>query len=256
MLLDLPVRCQLSDGSGNGRDRPVVDTAGRLCVSYLLASPRPVLPPMFISFEGLDGSGKTTQIERLHARLEADGQTVVRVREPGGTAVSERIRTLLLDPDAPIVPRAELLLFSAARAQVCDEVIRPALHRGDVVLADRFFDSTTAYQGGGRGLADTAWLGGFHRFVTDGLVPDLTVYLRLDPETALARRRARSSADDRMEASGDRFFRKVATAYDALAADEPGRMLVLDAAQPVGALADAIWEAVRRLDGNLLAPRR
>lgn len=211
---------------------------------------------MFISFEGLDGSGKTTQIERLHARLEAAGKTVVRVREPGGTAVSERIRSLLLDPDAPIVPRAELLLFSAARAQVCDEIIRPALRSGDVVIADRFFDSTTAYQGGGRGLANPDWLGDFHRFVTDGLVPDLTVYLRLDPETALARRRARSATDDRMEASGQTFFDRVAKAYDTLAASEPERFVVLDAALPVEVLAEAIWRDVRRVDGNLGGARR
>lgn len=211
---------------------------------------------MFISFEGLDGSGKTTQIKRLCVRLEQAGKTVVRVREPGGTAVSERIRALLLDPDAEIVPRAELLLFSAARAQVCDEVIRPALRRGDVVIADRFFDSTTAYQGGGRGLADPAWLGDVHRFATDGLVPDLTVYLRLDPEEALARRRARSDADDRMEASGQTFFDRVAQAYDALAANEPERFAVLDAARPVEALTKAVWEAVCRVDGNLAGARR
>ena len=199
---------------------------------------------MFLSFEGLDGSGKTTQIERLDARLREAGRTVVRVREPGGTAVSERIRALLLDPDAPIVPRAELLLFSAARAQLCEQVVRPALHRGDIVLADRFFDSTTAYQGGGRGLADPAWLDDFHRFATGGLVPDLTAYLRLDPAAALDRRRARAERDDRMEAAGDAFFARVAEAYDALARVHPDRILVLDATQPADALADTLWADV------------
>lgn len=210
---------------------------------------------MFLSFEGLDGSGKTTQLDLLEARLRQSGRTVVRVREPGGTAVSERIRALLLDPDAPIVPRAELLLFSAARAQVCDEIIAPALKRGDVVLADRFFDSTTAYQGGGRGLTipmrvarrpyTFPELRQLHDFATGGLTPDLTILLRLTPEQALARRRSRPSVDDRMEASGDRFFSRVARTYDVLAKAEPERFAVLDANIPVDDLAASIWYIVQ-----------
>ena len=194
---------------------------------------------MFISFEGLDGSGKTTQVERLQARLEALGRTVVRVREPGGTPASEAIRALLLDPALDIDPRAELLLFSAARAQVCEAVIRPALGAGAVVLADRFFDSTTAYQGGGRGLESVAALERFHRFVTGGLVPDRTYLLRLGAERAAERRGGRE--DDRMEAAGLAFFQRVAAAYDALARAHPARILSVAADEPEGAVERAIW---------------
>lgn len=202
---------------------------------------------MFVSFEGLDGSGKTTQLDRLEARLRALGRTVTRVREPGGTALGEHVRRLLLDPAMEITPRAELLLFSAARAHLCDTIIRPALERGDVVLADRFFDSTTAYQGGGRGVADPAWLGALHPFVTGGLVPDRTVLLRLDPEIALARRSGR--ATDRMEASGEAFYRRVAGAYDALAAAHPERIRILDATGSPEAIHDAIWADLAPLVG-------
>ena len=205
---------------------------------------------MFVSFEGLDGSGKTTQLDLLDARLRALGRTVTRVREPGGTALGEHVRRLLLDPAMEITPRAELLLFSAARAHLCDTVIRPALDRGDVVLADRFFDSTTAYQGGGRGVADPAWLGDtLHPFVTGALVPRRTFLLRLDPDAALARRAGR--ATDRMEASGEAFYRRVAAAYDALAAAHPDRVRVLDAAASPDAIHGAIWADLAPLVGDV-----
>ena len=206
---------------------------------------------MFVSFEGLDGSGKTTQIDRLEQRLRARGCAVTRVREPGGTEIGERVRALLLDPDIDIAPRAELLLFAAARAHLCETVVRPALGRGEVVLADRFFDSTTAYQMGGRGVLPPSPPPGpqvpglsvraeaFHRYVTGDLVPARTFLLRLDPDDALARRAGRGA--DRMEASSDAFFRRVAAAYDAVASASPARVRVFDAAEPPGALADAIW---------------
>lgn len=193
---------------------------------------------MFVSFEGLDGSGKTTQLDLLEQRLRTLGRAVTRVREPGGTALGEAVRGLLLDPAMEITPRAELLLFSAARAQLCEAVIQPALDRGDVVLADRFFDSTTAYQGGGREVAAMAWLNDFHPVVTGGLAPIRTFLLRLDPDTALARRAHRAA--DRMEASGEAFYRRVAAAYDALAAAHPGRVRVLDATLPPDTLHAAI----------------
>ena len=123
---------------------------------------------MIISFEGIDGSGKSTQAKRLLDRLGASSLDVLYVREPGGTAVSERIRTLLLDPSLVMDPFAEMLLFSAARAQLVREKIRPFHEAGGIVICDRFFDSTVAYQGGGRQVADPDWLGDFQRVVTDG----------------------------------------------------------------------------------------
>lgn len=198
---------------------------------------------MLITFEGIDGAGKTTQIVRLQARLEGSGREVVRVREPGGTALSEGIRALLLDPALSVDPFAELLLFSAARAQLCAEVIGPALERGAVVLADRFYDSSTAYQGAGRGVAAVEWLRGFHERVTGGIVPRRTVLLRLSPEAAEARREGQAA--DRMEASGRAFYARVAEAYDALAAAEPSRFLTLDATREPEGVAEAIWQTVR-----------
>jgi dTMP kinase len=132
---------------------------------------------LLVTFEGIDGCGKSTQVARLVERLRQQGQDPLAVREPGGTPLSERIRSLLLEPGQSIEPRAELLLFAAARAELVASVIRPALASGQMVICDRFFDSTTAYQGAGRKLADPAWLADFHRFTTQGLVPDRTFVL-------------------------------------------------------------------------------
>lgn len=181
---------------------------------------------MLITFEGIDGSGKSTQAALLADALGARGRAVRRVREPGGADLPERIRALLLDPALAVTDRAELLLFSAARAQLVDDVIRPALASGETVIADRFYDSTTAYQGGGRGLADTGWLADFHHFVTGGLVPDRTYTIDVPLATAAARRAGAQA--DRMEASGEAFYTRVRMAYLALAAREPGRIVVLD----------------------------
>lgn len=203
---------------------------------------------LFLSFEGIDGSGKSTQARLLFERLADAGHRPLMLREPGGTELSERVRTLLLDPDLHIEPFAELLLFSAARAQLVAERIRPALEAGHIVICDRFYDSTTAYQGAGRGVAQPDWLQGFNRRVVGGLVPDRTFFIDLDPEQAAARR---ASADriggDRMEASGAAFYTAVATAYRALADEEPGRILRLDGRQPVERLHRAIWEDVQTL---------
>jgi dTMP kinase len=198
---------------------------------------------MFITFEGIDGSGKSTQARLLYDRLEGNGQRVVLFREPGGTELSERVRALLLDPDLDIQPLAELLLFSAARAQLVSQAIRPALSEGAVVICDRFFDSTTAYQGLGRQVADTGWLLDFNRTVTDGLTPDRTYYLAIDPSVAYARRHARrspDSADDRMEQADRAFYERVTQAYDALAAAEPDRIQRLDGRLPIADLRAAI----------------
>lgn len=200
---------------------------------------------MFITFEGIDGSGKSTQVSRVHDRLVAEGRRVLLVREPGGTPLSEGIRGLLLDSDHPIHPFAEMLLFSAARAQLVAERIRPALEAGTIVLCDRFFDSTTAYQGAGRGLADPDWLQDFHRRVTGGLVPDRTYLFSLPVDSALARRGHR--AEDRMERAGASFQQVVAEAYERIAREEPGRFRVLDGERDVESLHAAVWADLRPL---------
>lgn len=203
---------------------------------------------LFLSFEGIDGSGKSTHANRLLKRLLAQGYSAMLVREPGGTALSERIRSLLLDPSLEIHPRAELLLFSAARAQLVRQSIRPALEKGTIVIADRFFDSTTAYQGGGRNLESLEWMRAFHEHVTDGLVPDRTFYFRVDPEVA-RQRRARRSDDqtDRMESGGRSFFRDVADAYDEIAKSEPGRVHIVDAERTLEDVEEEVWAETLRL---------
>ena len=213
---------------------------------------------MFLTFEGIDGSGKTTQVRRLAERLEAEGAGPLVVREPGGTALSERVRTLLLSDELAVAPMAELLLFSAARAQLVEEKIRPALAEGRPVLCDRFYDSTTAYQGAGRALATgeaagdpegNTWLDRFHRRVTGGLTPERTFLLRLAPEDARARREAtqQQAGPDRMEAGPADFHQRVAAAYDALAARHSERFHVLDATEPPEVLHEAIWQEVSSL---------
>lgn len=205
---------------------------------------------MLITFEGIDGSGKSTQAEQLVRRLEERGERPLLVREPGGTALSERVRMLLLDPSLSTEPLAELLLFSAARAQLVAERIRPALAAGHVVICDRFYDSTMAYQGGGRGM-DVGWLRAFNQRVTGGLVPDRTYLVLLDPATALQRRAARlapaAQQGDRMEAAGQAFYERVTAAYRQLAEEEPGRILCLDGTRSAEVLHEAIWADVRHL---------
>ena len=168
------------------------------------------------------------------------------LREPGGTDVSESVRAILLDPARSIDAFAELLLFSAARAQLVAEKIRPLLNAGTVVLCDRFFDSTTAYQGFGREIAEPAWLDAFHRRVTGGLVPNRTYYIKVSPEVARSRRNARAE-DDRMEASGAPFYKRVAAGYEWLARSEPERILELDGTRRQEDIARAIREDVERL---------
>ena len=202
---------------------------------------------MLITFEGIDGSGKSTQARKLAETLGERGATVRRVREPGGADLSERIRAILLDPEVPIADRAELLLFSAARAQLVDEVIRPALDAGEVVIADRFYDSSTAYQGAGRGLADPAYLDRFHEFVTGGLAPERTYLIDVPLEVAASRRSRREA--DRMEASGEAFYERVRAGYLALAERHPDRILVLDGTLSPGALHACILD-----DLGALAP--
>jgi dTMP kinase len=192
---------------------------------------------VLITVEGVDGAGKTTLIAGLSAALEERGPVVV-LREPGGVEVSERIRELLRDPGLEIDPRAEALLYAAARAQLVAEELRPLLDAGQWVLLDRFVDSSLAYQGAGRGLGVDE-IRALNAFGTGGLVPDRTLLLRIDPAQGLARISGRPA--DRLEQAGGAFFAAVAEAYDALAAAEPERIAVIDAAQPPeGVLADAL----------------
>jgi len=198
---------------------------------------------MFITFEGIDGSGKSTQIKLLRERLEETGKKVDVYREPGGTDVSERIRTLLLDPGVEIEPFAELLLFSAARSQLVAGKIRPALEKGRIVICDRFFDSTTAYQGAGRNLGGIDWMMRFHDKVTGGLIPERTYWLSIPVELALERRRERSGENqDRMEKTGSTFFNRVVEAYSELERRYPERFLKLDGTQPILSLHQQIWD--------------
>jgi dTMP kinase len=178
---------------------------------------------MLITVEGLDGAGKTTLIAGLARSL---GATVL--REPGGVELSERIRALVADPSVAVDPRAEALLFAAARAQLVAERLRPLLAAGETVLLDRFVDSSLAYQGGGRELGVDA-VRALNEFGTGGLRPDVTLLLRVSPAEGLGRIADRSA--DRMERAGGEFFARVAQTYDALAAAEPDRYVVLDATQ-------------------------
>lgn len=200
---------------------------------------------MLITFEGIDGSGKSTQARHLQFHLLAIwGREVQLVHEPGSTAVSERIRSLLLDPKADIVPFAELLLFSAARAQLVSEVIQPALEAGEIVICDRFYDSTTAYQGSGRQLADLEWLQGFHQRVTGGLVPDKTYFIDVPVEVAAERR---GGDRDRMEQAGKEFFERVREAYLDLSRREPDRVIRIDGTLPLDVINAEIVRDVEAL---------
>jgi len=194
---------------------------------------------VFISFEGLDGCGKTTQAGLLAAAAESEGREVVAVREPGGTAPGERIRGVLLDPALRIGDWAEALLYAAARAQLVEEVIRPALDRGATVIADRFVDSSLAYQGSARGLGVDAVLD-VNRVATQGLMPDRTVLLRLDEAAAAARR----GEPDRIEAEDADFHRRVAEGFAAAARRFPGRIAVVDASGTPAEVAARVREAV------------
>lgn len=192
--------------------------------------------PVFITLEGIDFSGKSTQCGHILAWFEAQGMPTLLVREPGGTAISEQIRALLLDTrfDA-MSPVSELLLFSAARAQLVRERIRPALASGISVIADRFHDSTTAYQGYGRGL-DLDAIFRIHALATDGLEPDMTLYYDIGYEASLERRRARGGEADRMEAGDRGFFERVREGYLALAARFSSRVVVVDGSRDEDAI--------------------
>jgi dTMP kinase len=191
---------------------------------------------MFISLEGIDGSGKSTQAALL---AEALGAETVRIREPGGTEAAERIRELLADPAVPLEPLAELMLFCAARADLTERVIRPALEAGREVVSDRFSDSSVAYQGAARGLGVGEVIG-LCDTATDGLWPDLTLLLKVDPEVGLGR----AEGEDRFEAEGLDLQRAVAEAYGEIAIIASDRVVVIDASGTVDEVHERVMEAV------------
>jgi dTMP kinase len=193
-----------------------------------------------ITIEGLDGAGKSTLAGALARRLAERATAVELLREPGGVEVSERIRALVKDPRLAVAPRAEALLYAAARAQLVEERIGPLLAAGTTVLLDRFVDSSLAYQGAGRGLG-VADVRAVNLFATGALAPDRTLLLRISPADGRARQRHRDEAPDRLELEHDDFFATVGLAYDELARSEPQRIRIIDATQPPEmVLADAL----------------
>jgi dTMP kinase len=200
---------------------------------------------LFITFEGTEGSGKTTQIAALAERLRALGHTVRVLREPGGTPIGEEIRHTLQHSaaNAQMTPEAELLLLNASRAQLVREVIRPALAAGEIVLCDRFYDSTLAYQGYGRGL-DLKSVRRVISLAVGGTKPVLTLLLMVPIAVSEARRRGRPSRRDRMEEEDRGFFERVEAGYEAAAAAEPARIRRIDARRPAAEVGAEIWELV------------
>jgi dTMP kinase len=195
---------------------------------------------MFVSFEGLDGSGKSTQAELLRARLEADGQTVLATREPGGTELGEQIRDLVLH-GGHVEPWAEALLYAAARAQHVEQVIRPALERGESVICDRYVDSSVAYQGVGRGLGLERVLD-LNLAAVEGLMPTRTFLLLLDPAQVTARV---GGEHDRLERENEAFHRRVDAGYRELVERFPERIVMLDGMRPPEQIAEEVHGALR-----------
>ena len=194
---------------------------------------------MLITFEGIDGAGKSTQIKKLVSYLSSQKREVVTLREPGGTEVAEKIRAILLESKGEISPIGELLLFSASRAELVQEVIMPAIAAGKIVILDRFFDSTTAYQGYGRGL-DFTLLQSIISISTCGIVPDITFYLDIEPEEAMRRKFSKTSIPlsfehdelDRMERSGAKFYRNVREGYLKMILSNKERFVSINALLP------------------------
>jgi dTMP kinase len=210
-------------------------------------------PGLFIAFEGGDGAGKSTQAARLAEALESRGLKVLKTREPGGTPIGEKLRSLVLDHGhGHIDAHTEALIFAASRAAHAGQVIRPALERGDIVLTDRYIDSSVAYQGAGRDLGTEA-VRSLNEWATEGLRPDLTVLLDVDPADGRRRRTAGDAAEDRLESEADEFHARIREAFLQLAASRPDAYLVLPAHLAVSELAARI---LTRVDALLAASGR
>lgn len=204
---------------------------------------------MFITFEGVEGCGKTTQAQLLAQKLEERGFRTLVTREPGGAAISEQIRAIVLDnKNEGMEPMAEALLYVAARAQFVAEIVRPALAAGTVVICDRYADSTLAYQGYGRGL-DIGTLAYLNEIATGGLTPDVTVLLDLPVSEGLSRRHREGNAD-RLDNADRAFHERVRNGYHALAAADPRRWRVIDAGAAPSVVAAAVWSALSPLVGR------
>lgn len=212
---------------------------------------------MFITFEGIDGGGKSTHLRAVAAYLRQHGVNVLATREPGGTDIGEQVRQVLLDhKNSAMTPQAELLLFSASRAQLVNEVLRPHLQSGGVVLLDRFYDSTFAYQGYGHGL-DLSTLRTITAFATNGLVPDLTLYLDLSPSVAVDRRYRASlfgESFDRLDAAESAFRERVVAGYEALLAAEPQRFVRINAEQALAEVQRAVMQVITSRLGLPMPP--
>ncbi|WP_206831526.1 dTMP kinase [Alicyclobacillus fructus] len=205
---------------------------------------------LLITFEGIDGAGKTTQLLRVAAWLEAEGLPVIVTREPGGTRIGDAVRAILLDPrHREMAPRTEALLYAASRAQHVEELIRPALARGEIVLCDRFVDASIAYQGAGLGLGE-AWVEALNDYALGGLRPDLTLWFDLDWPTARSRLRSRTERGglDRIERRDDAFFARVADAFERMWREMPQVRKRIDASRSP----DEIEQEIRALVWNLI----
>lgn len=198
---------------------------------------------MFITFEGLDASGKSTQAERTAKRLIESGEKVVFIREPGGTALGERIRAILLDVNNSIEPIAEMFLFSAARSQLVREVIRPALSKGEIVVCDRFVDSTTTYQGYGRGIPPES-IHAINRIAIEDVVPDLTFFIDISLDEIEQRQRSAGEKTDRMEQAGREFFDRVRNGYIELSRSEK-RLQIIRGERSPDQIFDEIWSIIQ-----------
>lgn len=201
---------------------------------------------MFITFEGIDHCGKSTQVKLLENYfIDEKGQDVINIREPGGTGISEKIRSILLDKKiSDMKIETEILLFSASRAQLVREIIKPGLQKGKVVISDRFHDSTTAYQGYGRGIP-LEYINAINSFAIEGCVPDITFIIDIDLETAEERKRSKNSVLDRMEIAGREFFERVRTGYLEIASTHK-RFVVINGKDEINIINKRIIEEVKK----------